>query len=207
MTGVDKSVRIRFRKLPQQERSVQRLEAILEAARELIVEKGIVDMKMTDLAVRAGVPIGSLYQFFPEKAAVARALFERQSAITLANLELRLAGIADADEMVDTVCAMLDLNYQLHRNDPLPMALWTASMIDKDLVKMHAAYSEGMAAIFRSALEKFLPKQAVDQMAARSILFTNLTGTTLRLAVSQDEVMGRQMIEEWKYVVRQLLLR
>ncbi|MGV8936399.1 MAG: TetR/AcrR family transcriptional regulator [Allorhizobium sp.] len=207
MTGADKNARIRFRKVPQQERSIQRLEAILNAAKELIVEKGIVDMKMTDLAARAGVPIGSLYQFFPEKAAVARALFDHQSELALANLEVKLSGVADSEEMVATICAMIDINYELHRLNPLPMALWTASMIDKDLITMHAAYSENMAGIFRSALEAFLPKQAVDDLEARSILFTNLTGSTLRLAVSQNECLGRQMIEEWKYVVRQLLLR
>lgn len=207
MTGALKSVRIQIRKLPQQERSIQRLEAILAAARAIIVEKGIVDMKMTDVAVRAGVPIGSLYQFFPEKAAVARALFDRQAEVALANLTAGLSSVANVEEMIETICAMIDQNYMLHRLEPLPMALWTASMIDKDLVKMHAGHNENLAAIFRAALEKFLPKESVDELKARSILFTNLTGSTLRLAVIQPELLGRKIIEEWKYTVRQLLLR
>lgn len=79
MTKPGDPARIKLRKKPQQERSIQRLDAILEAATDLIVERGIVDMRMTDLAARAGVPIGSLYQFFPEKAAVVRAIFDRRT--------------------------------------------------------------------------------------------------------------------------------
>ena len=52
--------RVTFRKRPQQERSIQRVDAILSVAAALIAEKGVSAMKMTELAAVATVPIGSV---------------------------------------------------------------------------------------------------------------------------------------------------
>jgi len=49
----------------------------LESAASLFAEKGYDAVTMTEVAARAGAPIGSLYQFFPSKEALADALLER----------------------------------------------------------------------------------------------------------------------------------
>jgi Bacterial regulatory proteins, tetR family len=54
-------------KEPSQERSRERVAAVLSAARELIAEGGLASLKTGLLAERAGVPIGTIYQFFPDK--------------------------------------------------------------------------------------------------------------------------------------------
>ncbi|MDE1996542.1 MAG: helix-turn-helix transcriptional regulator, partial [Rhizobiaceae bacterium] len=77
----DRPARIKFRKQPQQERSIHRVDSILSVAAKLIAEKGVADMKMTELASIAGVPIGSVYQYFPEKAAIVKALFDRHAML------------------------------------------------------------------------------------------------------------------------------
>ena len=71
--------RIGLRRKPKQERSIQRLNLILSAAADLIAKKGVSAMRMTELAAAAKVPIGSVYQYFPEKAAIVKALFDRHA--------------------------------------------------------------------------------------------------------------------------------
>ncbi|KFE66221.1 TetR/AcrR family transcriptional regulator [Hyalangium minutum] len=66
------------RKKPRQERSRATVDAILEAAAHILVAHGFEDTTTRQVAERAGVSIGSLYQYFPSKEALITALFERQ---------------------------------------------------------------------------------------------------------------------------------
>ena len=65
------------RRKPQRQRGHERVAALLEAAGACFVEKGYEGTTMTEVAARAGAAIGSLYQFFPTKEALARALLEQ----------------------------------------------------------------------------------------------------------------------------------
>src|SRR6187431_2172357 len=60
------------RRIPQQMRSRARVDAILRAARSLIGERSQASMR--EIAEAANVPIASVYQYFPDKSAVLRAL-------------------------------------------------------------------------------------------------------------------------------------
>src|SRR5271165_3785976 len=64
-------------KEPKRERGKQRVAALIDAGAEVFAEKGYEASTMTEIASRAGAAIGSLYQFFPSKEALAEALFNR----------------------------------------------------------------------------------------------------------------------------------
>ena len=69
---------------PKRERGKQRVAALLDASAALFAEKGYGGATMTEIAARAGAAIGSLYQFFPSKEALAEALFDRFAERTTA---------------------------------------------------------------------------------------------------------------------------
>ena len=62
------------RRIPIQERGEKRVAGLLEAAAAIFAEVGFEAATMRDIAERAGGSIGSLYQFFPNKDVVARAI-------------------------------------------------------------------------------------------------------------------------------------
>jgi len=66
------------RKKPRQERSRATVDAILEAAAHILVAHGFEATTTRQVAEKAGVSIGSLYQYFPSKEALITALVERQ---------------------------------------------------------------------------------------------------------------------------------
>jgi AcrR family transcriptional regulator len=66
-----------LRVAPQQRRSVQRVEAILDAAAAMLDEHGLAALKTTDVAQRAGTSVGGLYRYFPDVEALLRALAAR----------------------------------------------------------------------------------------------------------------------------------
>src|SRR5213083_159317 len=65
------------RKLPRQERSKATVQAILDACAEQIEGQGYPRLRTHVLAERAGVSAGTLYQYFPNREAVAGALVVR----------------------------------------------------------------------------------------------------------------------------------
>ncbi|MCU0121754.1 TetR family transcriptional regulator [Pseudomonas sp. B2M1-30] len=70
------NARISSRKQPQQARSTELVGAILQAATQVLAKEGAARFTTARVAEKAGVSIGSLYQYFPNKAAI---LFRLQS--------------------------------------------------------------------------------------------------------------------------------
>jgi len=70
------SPRISSRKAPKQARSAELVAAILEAAVQVLAKEGAARFTTARVAEKAGVSVGSLYQYFPNKAAI---LFRLQS--------------------------------------------------------------------------------------------------------------------------------
>ena len=68
------------RKPPRQQRSRQTVDAVLEAAAQVLEAGGLPAFNTNAVARRAGASIGSLYQYFPGKDAVMVALVRREAA-------------------------------------------------------------------------------------------------------------------------------
>ena len=71
-----RSARIFSRKQPKQARSTELVAAVLEAAVQVLAKEGAQRFTTARVAEKAGVSVGSLYQYFPNKAAI---LFRLQS--------------------------------------------------------------------------------------------------------------------------------
>lgn len=69
--------RLQHRKLPRQQRAQSTVDALLQATAELLQEMGYARLTTNHVAQRAGVSIGSLYQYYPGKDALCHALAER----------------------------------------------------------------------------------------------------------------------------------
>ncbi|MFE5675002.1 TetR family transcriptional regulator [Streptomyces erythrochromogenes] len=106
-----------LRRTPIQQRSADRLARILDACAELLDETGYENLSTRTVALRAGVPIGSVYRFFGNKRAMAIALAHR-------NLDRYADGIADrldglpATHWRPVVDAVLDEYLAMKRSVP-----------------------------------------------------------------------------------------
>jgi len=74
-------------RIPKRARGKERVARLLQAAMAVFAEKGYEAATMTEIAARAGAPIGSLYQFFPVKAALADTLVQSYVALLAADLQ------------------------------------------------------------------------------------------------------------------------
>lgn len=69
--------RPRLRRVPQQSRSRDRVEKILDTAAALVVEQGVEAVGTRSIAEAAAVPVASLYQYFADRDDILLALVER----------------------------------------------------------------------------------------------------------------------------------
>jgi AcrR family transcriptional regulator len=79
------------RKQPVQRRSAATVDAILEAAARILESAGFAGYTTNAIAALAGVSVGSLYQYFPNRDALTAALIERESAPLLAEVDIAAA--------------------------------------------------------------------------------------------------------------------
>ena len=111
------------RKRAVQERSRATVDAILEAAAQVLAKRGYAAGTTNRIAARAGVSIGSLYEYFPNKDSILLALVERHLADGTERVLAQLARGARSEEgtrglLRRFVSAMVDLhseNPELHR--------------------------------------------------------------------------------------------
>jgi AcrR family transcriptional regulator len=98
-----------MRRQPRQARSQERVKRILDVAEALFIAQGYGTTTTNAIATQAEVPIGSLYQFFPDKAAILQALARRygellhQQLVALHDLGLASAPLAAyVEQLIDT---------------------------------------------------------------------------------------------------------
>jgi AcrR family transcriptional regulator len=108
------------RKRPRQQRSQDTYEAILDAAVQLFERDGYAAATTNRIAERAGVSIGSLYQYFPNKEALLYALGERHVTHLIGALGGVLAALrAQRPGLEQTVRRLVEAVADLHRADPV----------------------------------------------------------------------------------------
>lgn len=81
------------RKKPQQERSIAMVATLLEAATRVFVKEGYAKATTNRIATAAGVSVGSLYQYFPSKDAIAVELLRRYRDGLVELIAARLAAV------------------------------------------------------------------------------------------------------------------
>jgi AcrR family transcriptional regulator len=110
----------RLRRVPRQARSRERLARMLDAAEELLVSEGAAALTTTRVAAAAGVSVGSLYQYLPDKEAIVEALAGRY----LAEFEALMEELAEQAPFEDPVGTLIDAFATRYRERPGYRALW-----------------------------------------------------------------------------------
>jgi AcrR family transcriptional regulator len=107
------------RKQPRQQRSRETVAVILEAAAQLFQRHGYADTTTNKIAERAGVSIGSLYQYFPNKDALLVALAEHYLTQSTQQVALAFARAAERrPPLPDLLADLVGCVATLHTDRP-----------------------------------------------------------------------------------------
>lgn len=195
-----------MRRAPSQKRSRERVERMLSAAAALIAEAGSDAMKMGEVAEKAQVSIGSLYQYFPDKAAIIRTLAERCNARGRECIEAELAQVKDDAGLIQAFGSLVDTYYNLFLTEPVMRDIWSGTQADKQLRDIELADGRANGAILASVLQRLRPKADPDDLAQKAFLVMSLGEATMRLALSVGADEGRALVAKYKRIVLRELL-
>ena len=182
--GSSRESRLRPRKQPVQGRSRVTVDAILEAAARLFVRDGYPNTTTNRIAELAGVSVGSLYEYFPNKASILLALLERQVEYMLNLMRERLAAVRGAplDTVVRTIARTA---IEAHYRELALNRILIASMTRVAQWRHMEKVSFSAAELLRDALAHliadpvrlehaaFTVETAVEGLLQRTILFAH----------------------------------
>jgi AcrR family transcriptional regulator len=172
---VSKPLPLKPRKLPQQGRSRQTVEKILDAAAHILSDRGLEGFNTNAVAEQAELSIGSLYQYFPDKDTLTATLIRRHAAAFLTELQ---SAIAKADAAFDDrIRALVRVAVAQQLIQPqLARLLDVEAMrlpLDQETQVTQAAVTEVVATILREANYDNISEQAQDLVAiARGLIDT-----------------------------------
>ena len=107
------------RKFPRQERSRRTVDRILEAAAQVLHDAGYTSATTNDIALEAGISVGSLYQYFPNKDAILVALTRRHIDSATAGLVSLVLALSPEDGIRETFRTVVDFLVEQHALDEL----------------------------------------------------------------------------------------
>ena len=137
-----------------QQRSRDRYERILACAMEVMSEKGSDAFRMSDIVERAGVPFGSLYQYFPDKTAIIATLAERYNAIGRECVAKELKALRTPDDIYPVLCTLTDSYYQFFLLEPVVHHIWQATQADRALQAIDKADGIYLTGLLIEALQR-----------------------------------------------------
>jgi AcrR family transcriptional regulator len=153
-----------LRRVPQQARSRALIQRVLDAAEDLLAREGADALTTTRIAAAAGIAVGSLYQYFPDKGTIVDALARRYLDEFEGVME-ELATRAVTEHWDDLPGRLIDAFADRYRAEPGYRALWfgrdfTAELREADRRNKHAL-AEGLR---RALVEAGLARDDDEQL-------------------------------------------
>jgi AcrR family transcriptional regulator len=191
----------RMRRQPRQQRSRARVRHILEAADAILSAEGFEALTVRRIAQAAGVPVGSIYQFFPDKAAVVDALAGTYIGAFDAAIE-RLVAQSAAQRWGDPVGTLIDAFAGLYRANPGYVALWSGRHVSPELARADEANNAAIA----DGVRRILVRQAAlpdgEALARASRIAVVVADALLQFAFRAGPAGDAAVLEELKVLLR-----
>jgi AcrR family transcriptional regulator len=186
------------RLVPAQKRSRERFERILACAEEVLREKGSEAFRMSDIVERAGVPFGSLYQYFPDKTALIGTLAERHNAVGRACVAQELQAIKGAEDLHPALCRITDGYYRMFIDNPVMRDIWTATQADRALQRVDEEDCAFLSGLLREALRAIAPDVPKAALADFAQLTMALIAAAVRHAIALDGKEAKRILALFK---------
>jgi AcrR family transcriptional regulator len=170
---------------PKQERARETVEAILVAATHILVRKGYTRTTTNEIAATAGVSVGSLYQYFPSKDAIAVELLRRNRERLSARIATRVAEMSEATVyrvvhmLVSTLLDDDEIDINLRR-------VLIERVVRTPARREAAGFEEGVEGVIASALRAYKDRTGIEDCELASFVLVRSVLAVVQSAVTDS---------------------
>lgn len=189
------------RRTPKQARAKQKYQAILDCTAQLITEQGADKLTTHMVAQRAGIAVGSLYQFFPNIESVKIALIERVLGKLHEQVSVKLAD-SDSMEIGQLTDTLIDATLAFYHQFPDVVQTILASRYSEAYLTVNENLN---LALTESLLSFLAPKHKLPEAVLQSKIYILIRIgdiMTQQVWMAADEQQRQLQVDEWKLLSR-----
>ncbi|WP_061209588.1 TetR/AcrR family transcriptional regulator [Leptospira borgpetersenii] len=195
------------RKEPSQKRSINRVQRILDVVVGLLEKNGVEAITTNMIAAEASIPIGSLYQYFPNKHAVLNAVGQRH----LERINSMLSEIFQSDlkgkSWEDLVDLVIDSFANFYLTEPGFAPLWSSMKQDLKLVEINQENNLKISENVSTILSQFNVNLAENRIISKIIVEVTDAILNLWIREQKDKGFSDKIIIELKIILKSYLTR
>jgi AcrR family transcriptional regulator len=183
------------RKHASQQRSRATVDALVEATARILVRDGFDKASTNRIAQKAGVSVGSLYQYYPCKEALVAAVVDRHQQALMQVVRDALADVA-ALPLEEAVRRIVAVAVEAHRLDPRLHRVVAEQIPRTGRLENVGAFNRQTYALFRAYLEDHRDEiRAVDLGLAAFVCVTSIEALTHTAVLHRPDILSDEAVE------------
>lgn len=192
---------------PKQQRSQERFEAILKVALDLIATNGYEGVSMREIARESGLPIASLYMYFPTKLSIVKEVWQRYTSTVSECLERDLKMIVDPANQAGAgmlIERLIDLMLDIQTSHPGFIEVWGCVAAAPELRELNRADTLQSVALMATAIRSGNPAVDIDQAEGLALVLCEgasaVTKLILTLAPEERPARVKQLKHSLQFI-------
>jgi len=203
----DAKSRTKIKRIPRQQRSQVRFEAVLETALQLFAARGYESVSMREIARKAKMPIASVYQYFPTKLAIVREMWTRYTSTISETLAagIRRFTQEEANDPNQLIGIIVDRMAELQASNPAFIEIWSCVAASIGLRALNAEDTLQNARLIAAAMQKNHPESDPSAIYDRALIAIEMASSTTRFALALPEPHRARILLSLKAALSLLL--
>lgn len=185
---------LKMRREPQQARSQERIDRILIAAEQLIVEKGLAELSVREVARRTETNIATFYQFFPNRAALVRRIVEMHQAGLAETIEGAISESEGAD-IRTAIATLQSRTLAFYKSNPVVTEIWPGTHADHTLRAVNQADNQANIQRIAQLVRSLKPDIEAEAARKAALLILITTAPVIRHCVTLPPEITEGVLE------------
>lgn len=189
------------RRIPQQPRSRRKVAILLDTALRLFRESGMDQVSMREIARASEMPIATVYQYFPNKQAIVKTIWENYTSAIGGLVETELQAIRDSPSVQSVrqiIDRLVDSIADYHDQNPSFLEIRWCVDASPELRQLNLNDTLNVAGLIQDAILTVNPAADKATLTSYTIIATEAASSTIRLGQQMDQQQRTQLLSTLK---------